>query len=63
MYIFFFLFLLTAIDTTGGPEDTLERLRNISKMFTKTNDEDDRQNLQKVEKFAPSEKIKNTFQK
>lgn len=53
----------SSIDTTGGPEDTLERLRNISKMFTKTKDEDDRQNLQKVEKFAPGEKIKNTFQK
>jgi hypothetical protein len=55
---------LTAIDPADGPNDTLERLRNISKMFTKpTDDDDERQQLKKVEKVAPSDKMKNTFQK
>ncbi len=62
--MFFFLFLLTANDTggDGAPDDTLERLRNITKMFTKP-EEDEPQQLKKVEKFAPGDKIKNTFQK
>ncbi len=62
--MFFFLFLLTANDTAGdgAPDDTLERLRNITKMFTKP-EEDEPQQLKKVEKFAPGDKIKNTFQK
>ncbi|UJR27926.1 hypothetical protein I4U23_009186 [Adineta vaga] len=47
----------------GGSDDTLERLRNITKMFAKPTDEDERQNLKKVEKVAPSDKLKQTFQK
>lgn len=58
-YLLFFLFI--AVDTTNASGDTLERLRNISKMFS--GKEDEQQQLQKVEKFMPSEKIKNTFQK
>ncbi|CAF3400209.1 unnamed protein product [Rotaria sp. Silwood1] len=52
------------IDTSGGSDDTLERLRNITKMFgSKKNEDDEGQKLQKVEKVAPSDKIKNTFLK
>jgi hypothetical protein len=57
----FFFLLLIAIDASNGTEETLERLRNITKMFS--GKDDDHQQLQKVEKLAPSEKIKNTFQK
>ncbi|CAF1061296.1 unnamed protein product [Adineta steineri] len=49
------------IDSTDVPNDTLERLRNITQMFSGRVDE--HQQLQKVERFTPSEKIKNTFQK
>ncbi len=59
--LFFFLFLLTAIDTAAGSDDTLERLRNITKMFTAK--EDETPQLKKVEKFAPGDKIQKTFQK
>jgi len=59
---FFLLFLLTAIDNASGADDTLERLRNITKMFS-TKDNDEPQQLKKMEKFAPGDKIKNTFQK
>ncbi|CAF3774387.1 unnamed protein product [Rotaria sordida] len=53
-----------AIDDVNTSDDTLERLRNITKLFSgKTNEDDDHQQLQKVEKFAPCEKIKHTFQK
>jgi hypothetical protein len=52
---------LTAIDTSGAPDDTLERLRNITKMFTAK--DDGAQELKKVEKVAPGDKIKNAFQK
>ncbi|CAF3382955.1 unnamed protein product [Rotaria sp. Silwood1] len=53
-----------AIDDIKTSDDTLERLRNITKLFSgKSNEDDEHQQLQKVEKFAPSEKIKNTFQK
>ncbi|CAF1929436.1 unnamed protein product [Rotaria magnacalcarata] len=53
------------IDTSGGggPGDTLERLRNITKMFGSKKSEDDELQLQKVEKLAPGEKIKNRFEK
>ncbi len=54
-------FLLIAIDVDNGSDDTLERLRNISKMFS--GKEDEQQELQKVEKFLPSEKIQRTFRK
>jgi hypothetical protein len=55
---------LIVIDITNGSDDTLERLRNITKMFSgKVNEEDDQHQLQKVEKFAPSAKLKNTFQR
>ena len=61
-YIFFLFILSTAIDTAGADDgDTLERLRNITKMFTAKDDEP--QQLKKMEKLAPSDKIKNTFQK
>jgi hypothetical protein len=60
----FYFFLLIVIDITNGSDDTLERLRNITKMFSgKVNEEDDQHQLQKVEKFAPSAKLKNTFQR
>jgi len=59
--VFLFLFLLTALDNADPPGDTLERLRNITKMFTK--EEDEPQQLKKVEKLAPGDKIKNRFQK
>ncbi|CAF4594767.1 unnamed protein product [Rotaria socialis] len=53
-----------AIDDTSASDDTLERLRNITKLFSgKANGEDENQQLHKVEKFAPSQKLKNTFQK
>ncbi|CAF4166681.1 unnamed protein product [Rotaria socialis] len=53
-----------AIDDTNASDDTLERLRNITKLFSgKANGEDENQQLHKVEKFAPSQKLKNTFQK
>ncbi len=56
------LFYFLAIDATDYvSSDTLERLRNISKMFSGKDDE--QQELQKVEKIAPSEKIKRTFRK
>ena len=53
----------TSIGDNGGTGDTLERLRNITKMFTSKNNEDDEQQLQRVEKVAPSDKMKYTFQK
>ncbi|CAF2825248.1 unnamed protein product [Rotaria sp. Silwood2] len=54
----------SSINDVNVSDDTLERLRNITKLFSgKTNEDDEHQQLQKVEKFAPSEKIKNTFQK
>jgi len=53
----------SSIDAAGGADDTLERLRNITKMFTKANEGDEPQQLKKVEKLAPGDKIKNTFQK
>ncbi len=56
-----FFLKLIVIDVDNASEDTLERLRNISKMFS--GKEDEHQELQKVEKFAPSEKIKRTFRK
>ncbi len=59
--VFLFFFLLTALDNADPPGDTLERLRNITKMFTK--EEDEPQQLKKVEKLAPGDKIKNRFQK
>lgn len=61
--LFFFLFfLLPANDPAAAEGDTLERLRNISKMFN-TKDNDEPQQLKKMEKVAPADKIKNTFQK
>lgn len=59
--ILFFFFLLTANDNAGG--EAVERLRNITKMFGSKKNEDDDQQLQRVEKVAPSDKIRNTFQK
>jgi len=59
--MYFFILLFIAIDATNASDDTLERLRNITKMFS--GKEDEHQQLQKVEKFLPSEKMKNTFQK
>ncbi|CAF3575800.1 unnamed protein product [Rotaria socialis] len=54
----------SSIDDTSASDDTLERLRNITKLFSgKANGEDENQQLHKVEKFAPSQKLKNTFQK
>ncbi|CAF2061369.1 unnamed protein product [Rotaria magnacalcarata] len=54
----------SSIDDTSASDDTLERLRNITKLFSgKANEEDENQQLHKVEKFAPSQKLKNTFQK
>lgn len=59
-----FLFLISAPDANENGEDTLERLRNITKMFaTKSNDEESEQPLKKIERIAPSDKIRNTFQK
>ncbi len=55
----FILFIV--IDGDNVSADTLERLRNITKMFS--GKEDEQQELQKVEKIAPSEKIKRTFRK
>lgn len=58
------LLLFLAIDGANASDNTLERLRNITKMFSsKADDEDEHQQLQKLERFAPSEKIKRTFQK
>jgi hypothetical protein len=56
-----FLFLLTAIDNAGGADDTLERLRNITKMFSAKDEEP--QQLKKMERFAPGDKIQRAFQK
>jgi hypothetical protein len=57
-----YLFVLfIVIDGDNVSADTLERLRNITKMFS--GKEDEQQELQKVEKIAPSEKIKRTFRK
>lgn len=56
-----FFSIYTDVDVDNASEDTLERLRNITKMFSGKDDE--HQELQKIEKFAPSEKIKRTFQK
>jgi hypothetical protein len=57
-----YLFILfIVIDGDNVSADTLERLRNITKMFS--GKEDEQQELQKVEKIAPSEKIKRTFRK
>ncbi|CAF1311226.1 unnamed protein product [Adineta ricciae] len=53
-----------AIDDGNESEDALERLRNITEMFSAKSAKDEKQQqLSKVEKFVPSEKIKNTFQK
>ena len=55
---------MTAIAIDSTSDDTLERLRNITKMFgTKKGDDEELRQLQKVEKLVPSDKIKNTFQK
>jgi len=51
----------SSADTAGADGDTLERLRNITKMFSSK--EDEPQQLKKMEKLAPSDKIKNTFQR
>ncbi len=59
MTYLFILFIV--IDGDNVSADTLERLRNITKMFS--GKEDEQQELQKVEKIAPSEKIKRTFRK
>ncbi len=59
MTYLFVLFIV--IDGDNVSADTLERLRNITKMFS--GKEDEQQELQKVEKIAPSEKIKRTFRK
>lgn len=60
--MFFFFILSIAIDTADGDAgDTLERLRNITKMFTTKDDEP--QQLKKMEKLAPGDKIKKNFQK
>lgn len=54
-------------ETNSSSEDTLERLRNITKMFnTQINEDGEEQHqapLQKVERLVPSDKIKRTFQK
>jgi hypothetical protein len=55
------LFLVVINDDDNVSSDTLERLRNISKMFSGKDDE--QQELKKVEKIVPSEKIKRTFRK
>lgn len=58
--------MTTAVDTSagdGGAGDTLERLRNITRMFGSKKDDDDDVQLQKIERFEPSEKMKNRFQK
>ncbi|CAF0722776.1 unnamed protein product [Adineta ricciae] len=53
-----------SIDDGNESEDALERLRNITEMFSAKSAKDEKQQqLSKVEKFVPSEKIKNTFQK
>lgn len=60
-----FLFLATE-DTSQPSEDSLERLRNITKMFSVQINEDGEEQqppLQKVERLVPSDKIKRTFQK
>ena len=57
---------LAAEETNQPSEETLERLRNITKMFSAQMNEDaDEQQLplQKVERVVPSDKIKKTFQK
>lgn len=54
------IFVLVA-DVEQPSSDTLERLRNISKMFS--GKDDGQQELQRVEKISPSEKIKRTFRK
>ena len=59
---FFLLFLLTADEPAATEGDTLERLRNITKMFS-TKDNDEPQQLKKMEKVAPADKIKRNFQK
>ena len=46
-----FFFFFTAVNTAGAADDTLERLRNITKMFTSK--EDEPQQLKKMEKVAP----------
>lgn len=48
-------------DGENQSENTLERLKNITKMFS--GKEEEHQELQKVEKLAPSEKLKRTFRK
>ena len=59
-----FSFSIVAIDGGNESEDALERLRNITEMFSAKSAKDEKQQqLNKVEKFVPSEKIKNTFQK
>ncbi len=57
----FILFLVVINDDDNVSLDTLERLRNISKMFSGKDDE--QQELKKVEKIVPSDKIKRTFRK
>lgn len=56
--------MFIAIDDTNTSDDALDRLRNITRLFGgKINEEDEQQQLKRIEKFIPSEKIKNTFQK
>jgi len=56
-------------ETSQASEDTLERLRNITKMFSPQMNEDGEEQhqqqppLQRVERVVPSDKIKKTFQK
>jgi hypothetical protein len=54
-------FLFLVIDGDNVSADTLERLRNITMMFN--GKEDGQQELKKVEKIVPSEKIQRTFRK
>jgi hypothetical protein len=59
-----FPFLCTAIDNDDGGADTLERLRNITRMFAAKGQEDDEpQPAKRIEKSAPGDKFKNRFQK
>ena len=52
---------ILVVDGDQAPSDTLERLKNITKMFS--GKDDGQQELQKVERISPSEKIKRTFRK
>lgn len=53
-----------SIDNDDGGADTLERLRNITRMFAAKGQEDDEpQPAKRIEKSAPGDKFKNRFQK